>query len=195
MKKEIWATLYHKISTDENPKHDNCPDGADSWCSWKKAYALSEIDVYTHKPAIGNDVFNAVKPVYEELSREDLLTRCLGGYTQNSNESYNAALWSIAPKTIHSGKKVVDIASDIAACNFNDGLTSIMEIMQALKLTIGRSCFDFCHEADLNRIARAERSMTAEAKEARRSLLSDRKAAEDENKLQEGQLYGAGIAD
>lgn len=22
MKKEIWATLYHKISTDENPQHD-----------------------------------------------------------------------------------------------------------------------------------------------------------------------------
>jgi len=33
MKKEIWATLYHKISTDDNPQHDRCPDGENSWCS------------------------------------------------------------------------------------------------------------------------------------------------------------------
>lgn len=26
----IWATLYHKILTDERPQHDKCPSGADS---------------------------------------------------------------------------------------------------------------------------------------------------------------------
>ncbi|EFN81035.1 hypothetical protein EAI_05560, partial [Harpegnathos saltator] len=29
-KKTIWATFYHKISTDENPQHNYCPIGADS---------------------------------------------------------------------------------------------------------------------------------------------------------------------
>ncbi|KYN10344.1 Aminopeptidase N [Trachymyrmex cornetzi] len=39
MRKEIYATLYHKISTDEKPQHDRCPAGADSWCSWQRAKA------------------------------------------------------------------------------------------------------------------------------------------------------------
>jgi len=33
MRNEIWATLFHKISTDEKPQHEKCPAGADSWCS------------------------------------------------------------------------------------------------------------------------------------------------------------------
>ena len=33
--------------------------------------------------------FEAVKPVYEELGKDGLLTRCIGGFTQNSNESFN----------------------------------------------------------------------------------------------------------
>jgi len=31
---------------------------------------------------------NAIKPIYEYLSSDDLLNRCLGGYTQNSNKSF-----------------------------------------------------------------------------------------------------------
>lgn len=61
------------------------------------------------------------KPVYEDLSRDDLLNRCLGGCTQNNNESFNSTVWSIAPKT-SSSKKIVDIAANIAASIFNDGL-------------------------------------------------------------------------
>ena len=30
----IWATYYHKISTDQNPQHHLCPPGQSSWCKW-----------------------------------------------------------------------------------------------------------------------------------------------------------------
>ncbi|EGI57560.1 hypothetical protein G5I_14415, partial [Acromyrmex echinatior] len=86
-----------------------------------------------------DEVFKAVKPIYEELSSDDLLSRCLGGYTQNNNESFNSVLWSIAPKGVHSSKAIVDIAANIAVCNFNDGLKSVLEIMQVLNLTIVRA--------------------------------------------------------
>ena len=39
MYKEIWATLTHLSSTDENPNHGNCPDGANSWRSYRRAEA------------------------------------------------------------------------------------------------------------------------------------------------------------
>ncbi|XP_071579340.1 uncharacterized protein [Temnothorax nylanderi] len=33
MKNEIWATLFHKLSTDDKPQHEKCPPGENSWCS------------------------------------------------------------------------------------------------------------------------------------------------------------------
>lgn len=105
MKKEIWATLYHKISTDEKPEHQFCPVGENSWCSYQKAKATNTLSSYTHKPSMSDVVFNAVKPIYEELSKDELLNRCLGGYTQNNNKSFNASVWAIASKTQALGKK------------------------------------------------------------------------------------------
>ena len=107
-----------------------------------------------------DEVFKAVKPIYEELSSDDLLSRCLGGYTQNNNESFNSVLWSIAPKGVHSSKAIVDIAANIAVCNFNDGLKSVLEIMQVLNLTIGTTCYNFCIKTDERRIRAAERAMS-----------------------------------
>lgn len=108
MRNEIWAILYHKISTDENPQHEKCPAGEDSWCSWQRARANNTLEEYSHKPALPIEVFEAVKKIYEDLSAEDLLSRCLGAYTQNSNESFNSVVWTIAPKTISSGKRILD---------------------------------------------------------------------------------------
>lgn len=152
----------------------------------------NELVNYQHKSAMKEKVFNAVKSIYEELSQDELLTRCLGGFTQNSNECFNSVLWALAPKTMSSGKKIIDIAADIAVCNFNDGLQSIM---QTLNLPISQSCYDFCIKADNYRIQRAEVSITEAAREARRSGVSVHKLANEEEIDAEGILYGVGIAD
>lgn len=55
---------------------------------------------------------------------------------QNSNESFNATVRTLAPKSYASGKKIIDIATDIAVCNFNDGFKSIMEIIKVLNLAV-----------------------------------------------------------
>ena len=39
------------------------------------------LEVYTHKPAMPLLVFNTVKKIYEDFAREELLSRCLGGFT------------------------------------------------------------------------------------------------------------------
>lgn len=142
-----------------------------------------------------NEVYQAIKPVYEELSSDELLTRCLGGFTQNSNESFNALVWSMAPKTVSSGKTVLDIAVDLAVIYFNDRFTGIMQVMKQLGIIIGLNCYNFCCEADATRITQSERSLSEEAKEARRASISSRKDEEQENVQSEGQLYSAGIAD
>lgn len=195
MKQEIWATLFHKVSTDKEPQHEKCPVGEDSWCSWQKAKAAGSLQEYQHKPAMKQEIFDALRPVYEDLSRDELLERCLGGFTQNANESYNATLWQLAPKIINSGMSIVDIAASIAAANFNDGLYAIMQIMQVMQLQIGPDCYNFCVKADTQRVQRAEGRLTEAAKEARRSSTAARKHMDELDVNAEGQLYGAGIAD
>ena len=37
MRTAIWASLFHCMSTDEEPKHDRCPRGRDSWCFYNRA--------------------------------------------------------------------------------------------------------------------------------------------------------------
>lgn len=196
MKNEIWATLYHKISTNKKPQHHLCPKGPRSWCEWQLKKAIGEDETtYEHKPPIPLNVFDAVKPIYKELSRDELLTRCLGGFTQNSNESFNAMVWSMAPKSVSSGKSVLDIVTNLAVIYFNDGYNGIMQVMKVLGITIGLNCYNFCSEADAIRVKHSDNSLTEEAREARRANVSVRKDEEQENFNLEGQLYGPGIAD
>lgn len=195
MKREVMATLHHKMSTDEEPQHDGCPEGADSWSTWQKAKFNDELNNYKHKPAMKKEIYTAILPVYQDLSRDELLERCLGGYTQNANESFNATIWALAPKTIHSGKEVVEIASNLAACNFNEGLNGILKVMRVLQLDIGETCHSFCAKADSERVNRAEARLSEGAKMARRSILGARKQQQLEEQAAEGIFYGPGIAD
>ncbi|KAG8230185.1 hypothetical protein J437_LFUL006117 [Ladona fulva] len=43
MKNAIWATFFHKSSTDEEPKHDKCHPRQESWCSWQRAKATESL--------------------------------------------------------------------------------------------------------------------------------------------------------
>nr|XP_012224229.1 PREDICTED: uncharacterized protein LOC105673283 [Linepithema humile] len=176
----------------ENRGHEKC---SESWCEWKKAQATGSLDSFHHKPALSNKVFEAIRPIYEDLSRDKLLNRCLGGYTQNSNESFNSTVWHLAPKNYSSGKKILQIASDIAVCNFNDGLINVLRIMKVMDINIGPQSYNFCLETYAARIQCAERSLTDAAKEARSSIKASRKENEEEFSNLKGQLYGAGIAD
>ena len=46
--------------------------------------------------------------VYEDLTRDELLLKCVSGRTQNPNESLHAKLWAKAPKHKFFGKNRID---------------------------------------------------------------------------------------
>nr|XP_036677854.1 uncharacterized protein LOC108005992 isoform X2 [Drosophila suzukii] len=114
MKDAIWATYYHKCSTDDQPQHHLCPEGSESWCNWQVAKAEGKLETFKHKPPLAEIVADAIKPIYEALSNPDL-ERCVGANTQNSNESFNAIVWRMAPKHLHCGSHVIEICTYIAA--------------------------------------------------------------------------------
>ena len=52
------------------------------------------------------EVFMAeLDPIFQRLSKDDLLNRCLKGITQNQNEAANGILWSKCPKTKFCGAR------------------------------------------------------------------------------------------
>lgn len=195
MKKEVLAGYYHNISTNENPQHSYCPIGPESWCKWRKSEAAGTLDSYEHSPALDDDAQAILKPVYESLTDESLLERCLGNNTQNNNESFNSCVWQLVPKHQFSGKKIVDIAACCAACTFNEGFKAILKMMDVMGIKIGPYADQLARDRDERRIYKADRQSTSDSKEARTARKKSKSQENEDYERTEGILYGAGIAD
>ena len=173
-----------------------CPAGAGSWCNYRKAQATNSQKSYKHPlPVISPEVEKFILPIYKDLSRDDLLVKCLGGHTQNANESFNAMVWRLCPKHLHSGRKVVEISVYIATGVFNEGYAAILVMMNHMGIAIGQQTKMFADRADESRLERAERRHSASTKKARTAQRDARLADNELFMEEEGLLYGPGIAD
>ena len=106
MARVIDASFLHSMSTDEDPRHQKCPDhnppDAPSWYKFKvaeyactskdefiKEHGLEKFDEVTHvkhrnPPLIPPDLAKYTRPVYQGLANCELLHRCkLGGNTKS----------------------------------------------------------------------------------------------------------------
>ncbi|CAK9829653.1 hypothetical protein ANTRET_LOCUS6952 [Anthophora retusa] len=193
MRKAIMATFHHLSSTNEKPQHDDCPPGADSWCKWRVAQALGQ--EFDHPPPLHEDVRKHIRPIYEDLSRDDLLERFLGGHTQNANESFNAIVWRLAPKHLNGGLKIVEIAAFLAVGIFNEGFSFVLQTMQQLTITIGQQSKRFAENEDKRRIKQQERRSLHCTKEARASRKEEKAAELQLFEEEEDLFYGPRIAD
>ncbi|KAK3887038.1 hypothetical protein Pcinc_008803 [Petrolisthes cinctipes] len=62
-----------------------------------------------------------VKAVYERLTTDDMMSRCLQGLTQNRNEHLHSRIWKVSPKHRCASKRMVDFATATAVCTYNVG--------------------------------------------------------------------------
>ncbi|XP_018340657.1 PREDICTED: uncharacterized protein LOC108747588 [Trachymyrmex septentrionalis] len=140
-------------------------------------------------------ILDFLLPIYENLSREDLLERCLGGHTQNANESFNSTIWRLTPKHLHSGQKIIELLACIAAGVFNEGYNSILRLMNQLDIVVGNQALNFAKNTDEARVTRQNRMSQSETKAARtarkQQQLEDNQLFEEAEEL----LYAPGIAD
>ncbi|GFV59338.1 uncharacterized protein TNCV_942271 [Trichonephila clavipes] len=137
MRKAIWAVWGHSCSTDDEPMHWFCPTNPNTWCKYNAAIN-NNLQNYKHKPSVAKAVRDVIKPVFADLSHPALLKKCLGGKTQNPNESLNSLIWKFCPKTIGSSLQIAEIAANLATSVFNDGnqiLITILEKFGLRKLT------------------------------------------------------------
>ena len=140
MKTSVMAIFHHCTSTDEKPNHEGCPEGLDSWCFFQRALARSDPPPY-HKDKLScflaPEVAVYVKDVYDRMSEDDLLSRCLEGKTQNANESLHSLLWSRCPKHIFANRRHLETALSIGIVEFNQGSAATQKFLQCLCFNIG----------------------------------------------------------
>ena len=107
MQKSCMSGLFHVSSADEDPRHQFCPEGEDSWCFFNRAIALGE-DPPSHTAmklsmSLNDEEFQKVKEVYYSVTTDDLMRRCLQGRTQYANESLHQKLWTKKSKSKFCG--------------------------------------------------------------------------------------------
>ncbi|GFY18426.1 uncharacterized protein TNCV_2396542 [Trichonephila clavipes] len=87
MKQVIWATYFHKASTDAYPQHGLCPTNEDTCCEYNRAITNGE--VYKQKNTLPSEMHNCIKNVYWELTTPNHLAKCL----HVANVQDNSPLW------------------------------------------------------------------------------------------------------
>ncbi|XP_023313561.1 uncharacterized protein LOC111693327 [Trichogramma pretiosum] len=174
MRNDIWATFFHKKSTDKKPQHHLCPAGATSWCKWQKAKAQGTLKKFTHNSSIPEAIMDEIEKTYEELSKPELLVKCIGAFSQNVNESLNHLLWKYVPKKQWSGGTILNIGAFIAVSTFNDGKTALLKIMKELDIQPGPNAIEFMKQSDDKRIYQANIQAASSSKQARSARLKRR---------------------
>ncbi|GFU77957.1 uncharacterized protein TNCV_521571 [Trichonephila clavipes] len=151
MRKAIWAVWGHSCSTDDEPMHWFCPTNPNTWCKYNAAIN-NNLQNYKHKPSVAKAVRDVIKPVFADLSHPALLKKCLGGKTQNPNESLNSLIWKFCPKTIGSRLQIAEIAANLETSVFNDGNQIFITILEKFGLKINRNVCVPLAERDNRRI-------------------------------------------
>ena len=70
-----------------------CPNSENNWCK----YQLDKINgtqKYKYTITIQLTYFISFKPIFQDLSKEELLSKCLHSQTQNTNEALNTIIWT-----------------------------------------------------------------------------------------------------
>ena len=190
MRKEIWAGLYHSASTDDQPQHQFCPDGPDTWCKFNQAIFKGE--TYHHSKPLPTTVVDVIKPVYERLSSDAVLEGCLGGFTQNNCESLNHLIWARCPKSTASGKTYLDAATAGAVLSFNEGRRAYKDVLKRLGIIPGMNSEVLFGKYDKKRIKDSYKNASALQKKIRKCRRLKRKGVEDRLVEKEGTTYSPG---
>ena len=192
MKKAVAASLFHCASSDKRPLHEHCPPGDSSWCAYQQGKAKGVPNEHKHGPGLPLEVIAKVKPIYQRLSQDDLLQKCLHGKTQNQNESLNGMIWQRVPKEVFVGRELLEFGMCDAISHFNMGAKTILKLLEELNISSGKYTQQGCDVLDKERIYVAEYKEKDSSKKRRKVLRGKKKKKEDKKQKAEGKTYAAG---
>ena len=181
MKNAVMAIFKHMIKDDHKSlgsQHSLCPKDVNPWCKfWKnKADTSIQYDATNRLPSVFQE---ELRPIFERLSSNQLLERCLKGLTQNQNECFNSTLWSLCSKTVFCGKRKVSAAVAQAVGVFNTGNSSKASSMVLCGIEPGMTAVIGFKKSDHSRIVSASRKISHKYRNRRRELRQLKKSKKE----------------
>lgn len=178
MKASIWAIFKHMIRDEHktlDEQHSLCPKGTNSWCTYGR-----DRNTYNDEKRLPSAFVVALTPLFTNLTKHELLERCLQGLTQNQNESINGVLWSKCLKNKFCGKVKVLLAVAETVCHFNSGATSRVSILESAGVKVSANMLQGVRKEDSLRIKVAAKKITEKARMRRRKLRAEKKSKKDD---------------
>ena len=195
LKKAIAAAFYHCCDASSlEDRHQFCPKSELSWCKYQSDI-VNGTTIYKNKPGVHVKLRKLLKPVFMNLSSDELLAKCLHGKTQNNNESLNGIIWKRCPKDVYVGRTTLGMGIYSAIIDFNVGAKGLLKVMDEYGLVEGDFCAIFVASRDMNRIKEMNRKSSDCAKHSRKKHRAIRKGFNDKEKEKEGVTYGPGMCE
>ena len=142
MQSATKAPLFHVASNKDNNLHyPHCPIGPHSWCKYNQDH-VNETTNYKPGSGLPISIVLKLRPIFEELSNEYLLKKCLHGMTQNQNETFNAMIWSRIPKSTYVSFSQLQLGVYDTVANFNIGRKASILIFKKLNMIPGKYCLE-----------------------------------------------------
>ena len=146
----LLASFFHVASSDGYNYHSAyCPMTADSWCQYQRD-RYNKTNLYKPGAGLDDDVIKEVEPIYADLTKEDELSKCLHGKTQNANESFNAMIWKRAPKANYCRLTILKLGVYDAVASFNYGGKATLHLFVLLNIKAGYFTTRMCKELNYN---------------------------------------------
>ena len=186
MTNAIHASLYHVSGC-----HDKCPKTNESWCQYQKD-KVDGTNLFKKKDGLPVEIRKAILPIYNDLTKPELLQKCLHGKTQNANESFNGMIWNRIPKATHVGLNNLSLGVYDAIAHFNYGTKATLDVFELLNIDAGLYTTQLCDALNKVRKRSSAYKMSEQCKKRRKVICHLKKKKQDKNIENEGTSYEAG---
>ena len=173
MKKAIWAFL-HCSSSDEEPKHGDCPAGLNSSCFYNRAIAAGQCPP-SHTDHVGTplskEVAKSIRPIYCRMADTSLLQKkkkkkSMVGHRTRTRISMDK--FGRVVQKLHAGAGKVKATVASAVSHFSQGTVHLSQVMNNLKVTPAPTLFKFQSTQDRRCCMQADTKAEIMTKRARK---------------------------
>ena len=192
MSRATHAILKHYSSTPENPRHEDCPTGRNSWCSYNRDVATGEKTHVRIKNPLPESVVTLMQPIFDRLGSEEFLVGSEKSLDQNKNECLHHVVWGMAPKEQYTSQQEASLAVSLGVLVFNNGLKdTVAKLLTAMELPVSSSMLRELEMIDGKRIQQSDYKADLVTKQRRKKLKRDKCKKQDAFQHQEGVMYSS----
>ena len=180
MSKATHAILKHYSSTPEQPRHEDCPVGRNSWCSYNRDKATRKKTHVPIKDPLPEAVVKVMQPTFDRLGSEEFLVGCEECLDQNNNESLHHVCWGMAPKERYTSQQETSLAVSLGVLVFNNGIEdTVSKLLAIMDLPVHEEMHLEWKEIDSKRMKGSDYKSNPAVKQRRKKIRREKSKKQD----------------